>query len=192
MRACNLRAVVAAAAFAAASTAGATEFTVDAKANCACDNGTGVSTLSLTAGQSFSVTVSANQLWSAGELPRWSNANGLVGDLLATGTDASGQAAGTLIGTSFGNLDQAGLSAPYGSLVGQIGGGSYFLVGTNYAGQAATAGVLKLYYWDAGNFDNVGSITANVNIAAVPEPGTYALMAGGLALVGFLARRRRA
>ena len=192
MRACTLRAVVATAALVAASAASAADFTVDAKANCACDNGTGAATVSLLAGQSFSVSVDANQLWSAGDLPRWSNANGLIADLKATGSDASGQAAGTLIGTSFGNLDQAGLAAPYGALVGQIGGGNFFLVGTSYAGQAANAGLLKLYYWDGGNFDNVGSITASVNVSAVPEPGTYALMAGGLALMGLFARRRNA
>ncbi|URI10095.1 PEP-CTERM sorting domain-containing protein [Aquincola tertiaricarbonis] len=192
MSACNLRSIVAAAALVAASAAGAADFTVSAKDNCACDNATGAATVSLLAGQSFSVSVNPSQLWAAGDELRWSNADGLVGDRYATLNDGSGQPVGTQIGMSFGNLTQGSLAAPYGALVGQIGGGDFFLVGTSYTGQAASAGLLKLYYWDAGSADNIGSITASVNVSAVPEPGTYALMAGGLALVGFLARRRRA
>ena len=45
----------------------------------------------LTAGEHFSVTVSPTDLWNAGALPRWSNADGLTHNLFATGTDESGQ-----------------------------------------------------------------------------------------------------
>lgn len=53
--------------------------------------------------------------------------------------------------------------------------------GISYSGLAAGYTASVLY-------------TANgvqLNIAAVPEPGTYALLLGGLAVVGFAARRRR-
>ena len=64
--------------------------------------GTGVTTISLAAGQSFTVTANPNDLWSAGALPRFSNANGLTGNLYASAADDSGQSVGTLIGV---NLD---------------------------------------------------------------------------------------
>lgn len=150
--------------------------------------GTGVATIGLLAGQGFSVDVDAGDLWSAGALPRFSNADGLTGPLFATGSDESGQAAGTLIGQNFGLLSQSGLSAAFGTLVGRIGGGDYFAIGTSYTGVAATAGTLSLSYWDSNRADNFGSVTANVT--AVPEPETYALMLAGLGALGFIARRR--
>ena len=147
--------------------------------------GTGLDTgIALTAGQSFTVTVAADDLWSAGALPRWSNANGLTGTLLATGTDESGQAAGTVIGTDFGLLD----GFAYGELVGQIDGGAYFAVGTDFAGTANATGTLKLFYWDTFTADNSGSVAASVSV--VPEPASVALMLAGLGIVGGLARRR--
>ncbi len=147
----------------------------------------------LTAGQAFTVTVPTAELWSAGALPRWSNADGLTGDLFATGSDASGQPAGTLIGQNFGLFNTDGLSAPFGALVGEIGAGPFFLIGTNYSGVASASGQLKLYYWDSNFDDNSGSVTATFN--AVPEPATWALMGlgfAGLAGLGLRAQRRSA
>lgn len=59
--------------------------------------------MALTAGQPvpFRVSVNPANLWNAGPLPRWSNADGLVGDLYATGTDDSLQPVGTHIGEVF-------------------------------------------------------------------------------------------
>ena len=163
---------------------------VDAFAN-STSGGTGVATISLAIGQQFTVTASTTDLWSAGALPRWSNADGLAGGvLLATLNDDSGELPGTVIGPgNFGNYFQNGLSAPYGSLVGQIGNGSFFFIGTNYNGVAAASGTLSLYYFDSNYEDNTGSIVANVS--AVPEPSTWAMLILGFVGVGFLGYRRR-
>jgi hypothetical protein len=148
------------------------------------------------AGDAFSITVDPLDLWSAGPLPRWSNANGLTGPLLATGSDESGQAANTLIGQSFGTYTQGNLSAAFGTLVGRIGGGSYFVVGTSFNGTAASAGPLELFYWDSNFSDNSGLITATVNIgntSVVPLPAAaWFFVAGSLGMVGVARRRKQA
>lgn len=169
---------------ATASFACAADFVVDAKNNSS-SGGTAVSTIFLNAGDAFTVTVAADDLWSAGALPRWSNADGLVADTYATGSDESGEALGTHIGKNFGLWNQFSFSAPYGALVGEIGG-DYYLLGTNFAGNALNSGTLKLMYWDSNNGDNTQFVTAHVN--AVPEPGTMAAAAAGLLA---LVRRRK-
>lgn len=179
---------LAAASICLATAAHATAFTVDAFANSS-SGGTGASTIMLTAGESFSVVVAATDLWNAGALPRWSNADGLTGNLFATGSDDSGMATGTLIGQSFGLYTQGNLTAAYGTLVGQIGTGDYFAIGTNYSGVATSSGVLKLYYWDSNYGDNTEHISAN--ITAVPEPSSLALMLAGLGVAGTMVRCRR-
>ena len=179
---------IVAAALLLAGAAQAATVVVDAKAD-SWNSGTGAGLdtgIALTAGESFAVTVAADDLWSAGALPRWSNADGLTGTLLATGTDESGQAAGTLIGQNFGLID----GFAFGELVGQIGDGAFFAVGTNFSGAANASGVLKLFYWDTFTADNSGSVLAN--IAVVPEPASIALMLAGLGIVGGLSRRRGA
>lgn len=174
--------------------ANATAVTVDALLN-STGGGSGAS-VSVFSGNSFSVSVNSLDLWSAGALPRWSNANGIDGpDLLATGSpdtngDNPGVSAGTVIGSDiFGNWTQGGLNAPFGSLVGSFDGGTnFFNIGTSFSGTAAS-NTLNLYYFDSNNGDNIGSIIANVS--AVPEPETYAMFMAGLGLMGFMARRRK-
>jgi hypothetical protein len=169
------------------SEAVAIPFVVQAAANSS-SGGFPLATIFLTAGQEFTVTASPDDLWSLGALPRWSNADGLIGPRFATGSDESGQPAGTQIGANFGFHSQNGFSAPFGSLVGQIGS-TYMVLGTNFHGNAWGTGVLFLQNWDSNSFDNSQFITAEVN--AVPEPSTLLLLGGGLALLG-RARRARA
>ena len=168
-------------------------YVVNAQTNSA-GGGSGVPTLSLTAGETFTSSVDPSQIWSAGALPRWSNADGLVQGLTlyATGSDASREPAGTLIGLGYTPyLDQFGLTAPYGALVGEING-VYEELGTSFSGPAWATGTLYLFYWDFNAYDNSGSV--NVNIlpgCAVPEPATWTMMLLGMGTIGFLARGRR-
>jgi hypothetical protein len=159
--------------------------------------GVGLAVGAFTVGDAFTVSVNPLDLWNAGALPRWSNADGLTGLLAATGLadtngDNPGVSAGVNISDNFGNWNQGGLSAPFGTLVGEWSNavGTYFTIGTNYTGVAADS-ALKLYYFDSNNGDNTGSILADVNVTAVPEPETYGMMLFGLGMVGFMVRRRK-
>jgi hypothetical protein len=181
------RVLVAAVVGLGAAPAAAVLVTVNAAAHTT--SSAGVDTIAVVAGHSFMVTVSTADLWSAGPLPRWSNANGLVGNLFATGSDESGETAGTLIGQYFAPWTFGGHTAPYGALVGRIGS-EFRTMGTNFSGQAWATGTLKLFYWDGGGQDNSDSI--RVNVTAVPEPASWAMLIAGFGLVGAAARLRRA
>lgn len=185
--ACFLPGIMAALLALTAVSAHATLFTVDAMVNSS-GGGIGLNTgITLSSGEVFTVSAGINDLWSAGALPRFSNADGLVGDLFATGSDESGQAAGTKIGQNFGLLNQNGLSAPFGTLVGDISG-TFFKLGTNFSGAAPATGTLLLFYWDSNSGDNSGSVVADVRTGtaapgpstAVPEPGSSMLLCLGL------------
>jgi hypothetical protein len=177
----------AAAALLLAGAAHATTVVVDAQADAIGSPG---ATTTLTPGETFEITASPLDLWSAGPALRISNANGLTGPIFAVAGDDSGQIPGTQIGQDFGMYTDgaSGSSFAFGELVGSIDGGSYFAVGTHYDGTTATGGTLSLIYWDSYYGDNFGSIAATVT--AVPEPGSLALMLAGLGVVGGLARRR--
>lgn len=183
----KLKVVLAASAVLAGGTANAAVFVVDAAANSS-SGGSPLASLTLAAGQAFTVSADTNDLWSAGPLPRYSDANGLTGDRFATASDDSGQPAGTLIGIDFGSYTQDGFTAPFGALVGRIGT-TYTLLGTSFSGVASGSGMLELFYWDSNNGDNFGTIT--FDISAVPEPASWALMVAGFGLIGLTVRRRR-
>ncbi len=168
--------------------------TVDARLNSS-TGGVGLDTgISLTTGQSFESSADPNDLWSAGALPRWSNADGLDGPLLATGTDESGQAAGTVIGTLFSLHSQGGASFHFGSLVGQIGSGDFFKLGTSFNGTANANGNLRLFYWDSNNFDNTDSIKVTINVPngnSVPDQGGLILSLLGFAMLGAFSKLKK-
>jgi hypothetical protein len=153
--------------------------------------GTGLDTgIYFSAGQMLNVSADPNDLWSAGDLPRWSNANGLTHNLYATGTDETGQPAGALIGEDWGLWTQSGLTAPYGTLVGELGD-TFFVIGTNFSGPAPASGTLKLLFWDENSHDNTHTLI-DVNVATVPEPGSFILVGVGLmGLAGFARRTTR-
>ena len=145
--------------------------------------GTPVSSIYLTSGQLFTVSADPGDLWNAGILPRWSNADGLVKNLYATGADESGQPVGTLIGRDFGLYSYDGFSAPFGMLVGKIGS-QYIRLGTHYSGTAPDSGWLQLLYWDSNNFDNTQQITA-LSVAVTPVPEVSTILAGMALLIPF-------
>ena len=67
---------------------------------------------------------------------------------------------------------------------GTIGRGTFgFLASTDSA-----PFVLSLFGTSRPN----GTYSADITVTAVPEPETYGMMVGGLALLGFMARRRKA
>lgn len=174
----------------ATSAACAVPISVDvfAQANSS-SGGVGKFAFTVTAGENFTAAAAPGDLWSAGAIPRWSNADGLVATLLATGSDESGQAAGATIGVPFPLWTQAGLTAPFGALVGEIGG-VYQLLGTSFAGTAWGTGNLNLYYWDSNNGDNTDFVTVRLDKpVSVPEPGALALLAAGL--LGLAGLRRK-
>lgn len=143
------------------------------------------------AGDSISGFVDTDDLWNAGALPRWSNADGLVKDLYATGSDDSAQSTGTHIGKDFGQFTMHGFSAPFGALVGNIGS-SYFLLGTTFDVLAPTNGLLKLFYWDSSYSDNSEYITVSIekSVSAVPVPAAAWLF--GSSLIGLMGLRKKA
>ena len=83
---------------------------------------------------------------------------------------------------------QGNLTANYGTLVGRIGTGDFFVVGTLFEKTVTETGELFLYAWDSNDFDNSDSI--QVTISAVPLPAGGLMLIGGLGALTLLRRRR--
>ena len=84
--------------------------------------------------------------------------------------------------TAWSYMSEVGATTNF-SLVEQFGNPVVYQIGTSY-------GVDTLLTQGAATFTFDGS-TLTYNVAAVPEPGTYALLMAGLTAIGFTVRRRR-
>lgn len=152
--------------------ASATTVTVESAANSS-GGGVGLATgFVLAAGDAFQVWANIRDTWSLGNndpgCTRESNADGLT--------------------ACFPAYNQGNLTTRYGTLVGQIGSGDFFVVGSHFSGTALTSGELHLYNWDSNTGDNSGSIAAK--LGAVPLPAGGLLLLGALGGIAALRRRK--
>lgn len=89
-------------------------------------------------------------------------------------------------GLSF-NVGAGAVMLP-GLAVNNTGDNVWSLYTTDFTAASSST---TLTFSAAGTSDSFGSSLDKVSVAAVPEPETYALMLGGLAMLGFISRRRR-
>ena len=102
-----------------------------------------------------------------------------------------------------GNFGRAGGNAKIGALIGTLNAGAFlgnnpsaaqaadwFLVGYSTSVTLSSSGHIFAGINDTYHPNNTGAF--DISVQQIPEPGTYALMAAGLALLGASARRREA
>ncbi|WP_417248735.1 hypothetical protein [Celeribacter sp.] len=153
------------------------DFTIDATATPGWSPTDGLDTgIYLPYGSEFSIAVDPDALWSFG------------GGLISTNAD----------GDPLLTYSNNGLTAGTGTLVGRVGGSSYFSIGTSYSGTAQSDGNLFLFAWDGTPIDNSGELTVYVgdsltvpNIPTTPLPATALMLAGALGLGALGTRRKR-
>ena len=159
----------------ASAAASATPVIVSAYDNNIADGIAKISGITLAAGQHFTASAALDDTWNFG------------GGNPAYETNADGMGWTMNIG----NPDGSTLQAHFGALIGQIGSGNFFTVGTAFDGLAGNAGMLKFYYVDSDRGGNIGTVSADVNVTALPEPASMLLTGVALGALG-MARRRKA
>lgn len=122
------------------------------------------------------------------------NSDALVFELGAIGSGTSDQFAlnsGVLnIGSGVLEFDDFDFT-----ILGGFGSGTYVLFSLNDLNSSITGSLGSALSGTLGGYSGTLAISGNdliLNVAAIPEPSTYALLGGGLALLAFLRRRKKA
>jgi hypothetical protein len=134
--------------------------------------------LSLTSGESFTVSTDASQIWHGAAVGDGNY------DLLTSNANGTGTTAYATWLPGIGTTD-------VGTLVADIDG-DYRVIGAGTTTFSAwESGELFFHYADINFGDNSGSVFSTVTTAsAVPEPANMALLMAGLGMMGLVARRR--
>lgn len=140
--------------------------------------GLGLATgIQVTAGTTLSISADPRDTWSLGSESPFTRT-----------FTADGVSAVAPFTNAYGSYTQGNLTARYGTLVGRIGSGDFFVVGSFFKETVTETGELFLYAWDNNDFDNTGLIQAT--ISTVPLPAGGLMLLGGLGALTVLRRRR--
>jgi hypothetical protein len=81
----------------------------------------------------------------------------------------------------------------HGTVLDTVGNSTSSNFWQHFIGQAdlGTSGSAVLSFYALGKSDSYGGSLDNVSVTSIPEPASYALILGGLGLMGWMSRRRK-